>query len=92
MLHRAAPGLLAAALVTLTACMDLSPRAAGVCGNGVLEPAEDCDAPGSAGCNAQCRLECQAPTDCPPAWVCGADQLCERATGRSVQALRAPSL
>ena len=77
---------MAAGLLTLAAtaaCMDLSPRAAGVCGNGVLEePMEDCDAPRSAACNDQCRLTCQVATDCPPAWACGADQLCERATGR----------
>ena len=83
-------GLVATAIVALAAmngCMDLSPRAAGVCGNGVREdPDEDCDSPGDtapdAACNAQCRLVCQAQIDCPAGWGCGADHLCDRATGR----------
>jgi hypothetical protein len=68
----------------------------GVCGNGVLEPPEDCDGfpvegvacrePGSLG---ECRLDCSSGPagnegDCPANWGCSADGTCHPATGEYV--------
>jgi hypothetical protein len=53
------------------------------CGNGVIDPDEDCDGHdvGSAVCGPPstahaCRLQCSATKDCPPGWGCGLDGTC----------------
>jgi hypothetical protein len=84
---------LALALAFLAACSELPEIPANVCGNGVLEPGEDCDgfavdelacrAPGMVG---QCHLDCapgedNTPTACPAGWGCDPDDVCRKATG-----------
>ncbi|MBX3155303.1 MAG: VCBS repeat-containing protein [Deltaproteobacteria bacterium] len=76
------------ALAALAACADLPALPHGACGNGVVEPGEDCDGaapPGlacaPAGDAAQCRFTC-ATAACPDGWVCGADATCRHATGQ----------
>ncbi len=78
----------------LNACANLPPIASDVCGNGVVEPGEDCDtfAPDAAsrcrepGSVAACHLDC-APRDdgprgaCPPNWGCQSDGICRPPTG-----------
>ncbi len=71
-------------------CSSLEDIELGVCGNGVLDPGEDCDghekngaacgAPGAAGgCRYVCDFESEAPV-CPDAdYRCGATNICARA-------------
>jgi hypothetical protein len=82
------------ALLAMTArCADLPDIPAGICGNGVVEPPEDCDSfafdakalcrpKGSAG---ECHLDCRVRSDgtrptCPDGWGCDADGLCRAPT------------
>ncbi|HEX6764111.1 MAG TPA: hypothetical protein VF103_01510, partial [Polyangiaceae bacterium] len=75
-------------------CKELPQIEAGVCGNHVLEPPEDCDGfdvdgvpcrpPGSTG---ECRLDCTPDdvgrdTPCPTGWGCAAEGFCRPATGK----------
>jgi hypothetical protein len=84
---------LAACLVAF-GCKDLPEIEPGVCGNGVLEPPEDCDGfpvdgvvcrePGSSG---ECRLDCSPDETgtggpCPAGWGCIASGICRPATGK----------
>ncbi len=87
-------GLLVA--VSALSCRDLPEIRQRVCGNGVIDPGEDCDvfAPegqrcGRPGTPVACRFECSqargsgAPA-CPSGWQCGADDICRLATGSFV--------
>jgi hypothetical protein len=79
-------------LALLTDCASLPPIDAGVCGNGVIDPGEDCDtfptAPGTT-CRpptapvGACRLDCSmgGVKECPTGWGCGVDAICREATG-----------
>ena len=89
-----ARGALGFALLTLTTrCAVLPDIPAGTCGNGVLEPPEDCDTftlqaaslcrpKGTAG---ECHLDCRARSDgtrpaCPAGWGCDREGLCRAPT------------
>src|ERR1051325_2097825 len=75
-------------LLALCACADLPPIAGGVCGNGLLDPGEDCDTP-DARC-VQCGWTCDVAADCLalPAprdgtlYGCGVDHVCHAAGGQ----------
>jgi len=67
------------ALAALCACSDLPPYEPS-CGNGVVEPHEDCDT-GSGGCFA-CSLACSASGTCPDGLACGGDSLCHAPGGQ----------
>jgi VCBS repeat protein len=84
----------AATVVTVGAggCASLPDLAAGVCGNGVVDPAtEDCDTIAAAGatCGAPgsgagaCRYLCDPQTraGCPAGWGCGGDGMCRLGDG-----------
>lgn len=73
-------GILAVvALGALAACSALPPYEPS-CGNGVIEPHEDCDS-GSGGCLA-CSLACNASGGCPAGLACGGDSLCHAPGGQ----------
>lgn len=88
-------------LTTLTACEPLAPIPANTCGNGVVEPGEDCDrfvtelgeglvcaAPGEA---HACLYVCAAPSGgCPSGWSCGGDGACRAASGRFEETVGSP--
>ncbi len=68
------------AIVLLSACTDFADVARGVCGNGLLEPGEDCDS-GDPSC-VRCAVTCKASVDCPTAsYACGVDGLCHAPGG-----------
>ena len=86
------------AALTLAApgCKDLPDIPAGVCGNHVIEPPEDCDGfardgvpcrpPGGVN---QCRLDCSADENgeaatCPRSWGCFEGEVCRPATGEFI--------
>lgn len=82
--------LVLAPFLSLFACADLPDIPRGTCGNGVLDPGEDCDGPdsrgtcGTAGQINACRFVCSPtarPTGCPATFGCGADETCRRGTG-----------
>jgi hypothetical protein len=52
---------------------------ANVCGNGVVEPGEDCDS-SEPPCRA-CRIGCTAAGVCPSGSFCGQGNICRRPTG-----------
>jgi hypothetical protein len=70
-------------------CTNLSPLTAGVCGNGVVDPGEDCDGFADAGqlCGKAdqgplaCRFDCAMNAACPVGYDCGVDEVCRQATG-----------
>lgn len=69
----------------LAACTELPAFEAGVCGNFVLDPGEDCDV-ASDDC-AQCRLQCPAGVAAGEpcsvdGYVCGLDGVCQAPSGR----------
>jgi hypothetical protein len=85
--------IVAIALGSLCACARLPEVGDNECGNGVIEPPEDCDTfavgvgavcrlPGSVGA---CRLDCSpggaGPGGCPDGWGCDLGGLCRRPTG-----------
>ncbi len=90
------------ALALLCACAKLPEIGAGECGNGVIEPPEDCDTFGVDGGAAQCRpkgsvgechLDCTPDSDgerpaCPAGWGCDGAGLCRRPTGEFEPLLR----
>ncbi len=66
--------------VLLAACTDFDSLDRGVCGNGLIEPGEDCDS-GDATC-VRCAVTCDEQTDCPTAaYACGTDGLCHAPGG-----------
>lgn len=69
-----------AMLAVLAACTTFDPIERGVCGNGLIEPGEDCDSPDPS-CVA-CSVACTAAADCPnAAYTCGVDGLCHAPSG-----------
>ena len=62
------------------ACSTLDPIPGGVCGNGVIEPGEDCDT-SEASCRA-CALVCGPDTACPAGFACGIDLTCHAPGGK----------
>lgn len=88
---------LSLALICLSACADLPTINAGDCGNGVVDPGENCDtielhvgascrAPNTIG---ECHLECRRQADgsrtrCPAGWACDPDDLCRAPSGSFV--------
>jgi hypothetical protein len=82
------------ALVSLLfACTTLPTIGVDECGNGVIEPPEDCDGfgvDGGASCRpegtvGECRLDCSAAAGntnaCPAGWGCDLGGICRRPTG-----------
>jgi hypothetical protein len=81
-------------LASALGCADLPVIASGACGNGVVEPPEDCDTfaptttstclpPGSTG---ECHLDCRRGSDgdrrsCPTGWGCDLQNICRKPTG-----------
>ena len=62
------------------ACTDFDDLPRGVCGNGLVEPGEDCDAT-AADC-VRCAAACAAASDCPNAdYTCGVDGFCHAPGG-----------
>ena len=91
---RATWGLVVLACAAGAACQDLPDVDRDVCGNGVIEIGEDCEADaldddgnvvaqcGAAdGANA-CFYECTDELDCPEGYSCGADDRCRQASGK----------
>lgn len=90
------------ALALLGACAKLPEIGAGECGNGVIEPPEDCDTFGAADGGAECRPEgavgechfdCTPDSDgdrpeCPTGWGCDSAGLCRKPTGEFEPLLR----
>ena len=80
-----------ACLACFVSCATLPAIPRGVCGNGIVEPGEDCDRfDGEPGTSCQaCRFRCTplesgGPTPvCPDGWACGgADGICRAASGQ----------
>lgn len=72
--------------VSLCACTDFPPIPADVCGNGVLDPGEDCDNAKStqcyrAGVTHECRFDCRNGR-CPDGYGCGVDGVCRLPSNR----------
>lgn len=78
-------------LVVIAACATLPEVRSGTCGNGAVEPGEDCDTfvPSGMRCRpasevAACRYACASGTSapsCPAGWGCGSDGVCRRPAG-----------
>lgn len=78
----------------LLGCTSLPTISADECGNGVIEPPEDCDGfavDGAASCRpegsvGECRLDCSAAlggaSACPAGWGCDLGGICRRPTGQ----------
>jgi len=83
--------LVALVALPLVDCSSLPVITAGVCGNAVIDPGEDCDTfPVSAGTSCrppgavgQCRLDCTTGSGdvCPSGWGCGTDGICREPSG-----------
>ena len=77
-------GLLAVLGTAGESCADLPTLAAGQCGNGVVDPGEDCDSFPADGCRPpgdrnQCHFNCTA---CPSGWGCDRSALiCRQPVG-----------
>jgi hypothetical protein len=70
---------------SLAACTDFDSVPREVCGNGVLEPGEDCDS-AEARC-VRCAVTCAEAADCPSAdHACGLDGLCHAPGGELARA------
>ncbi len=77
-------------ILVLSACTTFDPIERNVCGNGLVEPGEDCDS-NDASCVA-CAVTCKLATDCPnTTYACGVDGLCHAPSGVLAPAT-APSL
>src|SRR5262249_9470468 len=64
----------------LAGCTDFAPIERGVCGNGLLEPGEDCDSQDAA-CR-RCAVTCSVASDCPTTdYEWGVDGLCHAPGG-----------
>jgi hypothetical protein len=75
-------------IATLISCAALDPLPGGTCGNGVIDPKEDCDTHdigsftcGAPGTPAACRITCTAAAQCPDGWGCGVDGVCRQPSG-----------
>jgi len=69
-------------VLVLAACSDLQPIEVGVCGNGVIDPDEDCDSAAADGHCVQCALKCaDADPLCPAGYVCHTDGFCHAPGG-----------
>jgi len=73
--------------LALFGCSDLPDLAANTCGNGVIDPGEDCDPHGApdkcsgAATPSPCRWLCD-PQLCPPGWSCDTGaHICRHGTG-----------
>jgi hypothetical protein len=74
--------------LALAGCSDLLDLPPNTCGNGVLEPGEDCDSNPVDGATCltsgphACHMTCAADGGgrCPTGWGCGVDALCRRPT------------
>ncbi|MBK7402972.1 MAG: hypothetical protein IPJ34_43795 [Myxococcales bacterium] len=89
-------GVVAATLFSFGgACATLPDVPAGQCGNGIVDPGEECDTFASSGarCRSEdevfaCRFDCVKTADgkqpaCPAGFVCGeAEGICQRPTGQ----------
>src|SRR5688500_6306671 len=72
---------LAILVLVCGACSDLGTIATGVCGNGAIEPGEDCDHPDPNRCVA-CELRCEGgDAPCPAGYACAADGFCRAPSG-----------
>src|SRR5258706_13301258 len=75
-------------VVALTACTSFDPIQRNVCGNGLLEPGEDCDTT-EASC-VRCAVTCTVATDCPTTdYTCGTDGQCHAPGGALAQPINA---
>ncbi len=79
---------LVSCLAALTACTDLTAATSDVCGNGAIDPGEDCDgnaasgqACGAAGDANACHFVCTAGAACPTGFACGVDERCRAPSG-----------
>ena len=67
-------------LILCVACTDFDDVPRGVCGNGLLEPGEDCDA-NDPSC-VRCAVACAVDSDCPnDSYACGIDGFCHAPGG-----------
>lgn len=67
-------------LVFGAACTSFESLERGVCGNGLVEPGEDCDS-SDPSC-VRCAVLCAGDADCPTsAYACGTDGLCHAPSG-----------
>ncbi len=80
------------ALVACVGCAGPSRIEPNVCGNGALEPGEDCDsftdpALGEGTACVACRYVCDTPEHaCPTSWGCSPDEICRFPSGSWVSA------
>ncbi|HEY1546877.1 MAG TPA: VCBS repeat-containing protein [Kofleriaceae bacterium] len=73
-----------ALIALLAACTSFPAIERGVCGNGLVEPGEDCDSPDPS-CVA-CAVACTTGSDCPnAAYTCGVDGVCHAPSGLFAQ-------
>jgi len=81
-------------LVAASGCADLSEIQDNVCGNGVVDPHEDCDssspACGATGRPEACRWTCASDQACPSGFACGTDMIC-RAAGSALLQSSSPA-
>lgn len=67
-------------LLAVTGCTDFDDVQRDVCGNGLLEPGEDCDS-SDPSC-VRCAVSCAVAEDCPSeAYACGVDGFCHAPAG-----------
>lgn len=81
--------LAALVVFVLVGCSDLPELPADSCGNGVIDPGEECDTFGRDGARCRgaaesnaCRLDCSKGGACPSGWACSKrDGLCREPAG-----------
>lgn len=72
--------LILVAGVALASCTGFDAVQRNVCGNGLIEPGEDCDS-NAASC-VRCAVACSRSSECPtPDYTCGNDSLCHAPGG-----------
>ncbi len=79
----------------LTACHQLPELTPNSCGNGVVEPGEDCDRFSQFGsdfeCGSECRYTCNPKNpSCPGIRTCGRDGICRLPSGTYAESLDSP--
>ncbi len=87
-------GAVITAVIALGACSNLPPVEADTCGNGVIDPGEECDGSGGLGASAgtcgapgsaaACHFTCvlgSAAQACPSNFTCGVDGECRKPSG-----------